>query len=202
AESHTRSVAGSDQVFDAACRKAGLHRADTLHELYDFSKALALLPRPRGSRLLVVTSSGGSGILATDAAQRSGLRVDPLPAEAAQHLRQGLPSQCVIGNPLDLTGDTDAERYYRAVTLAMEHDLADLVLLVFGDPIPGAAEVAAQLKDKTGLPVAACYLGGGEDEGPETLALHRAGIPVYVTPERAARALAARAGLTWHRSTG
>src|SRR5213593_3832220 len=111
AESHTRSLAGSDAIYDGVFRQLGIHRASSLEDLYDFAKALAYLPAPRGPRMLIVTSSGGSAIIATDVAEEEGFSVSPLPPNLAERLREILPAHCIIGNPLDLTGDADAERY-------------------------------------------------------------------------------------------
>ncbi|HEX7580534.1 MAG TPA: CoA-binding protein, partial [Thermoanaerobaculia bacterium] len=77
AESHTRSLAGKDEIYDAVFRQFGIHRASSLEELYDFSKALAYVPSPAGPRMLIVTSSGGSAIIATDVAEENGFRVSP-----------------------------------------------------------------------------------------------------------------------------
>jgi len=139
AESHTRSLAGKDEIYDAVFRQFGVHRASTLEELYDFSKALAYLPPPAGPKMLIVTSSGGSAIIATDVAEEEGFRVSSLPPELASRLREILPAHCIVGNPLDLTGDTDAERYHKVLAAAEGH--YDVVMTIFGDPIPGASEV-------------------------------------------------------------
>ena len=138
AESHTRSLAGKDEIYDAVFRQFGIHRAASLEELYDFSKALAYVPPPAGPRMLIVTSSGGSAIIATDVAEENGFRVSPLPAPLASRLREILPSHCIVGNPLDLTGDTDAERYRHVIAASRDH--YDVVMTIFGDPIPGASE--------------------------------------------------------------
>jgi len=182
AESHTRSLAGRDEVYEGVFRQLGIHRADDLEELYDFSKALAYLPRPKGRRLLIVTSSGGSGILATDMAENTGLDVAPLPEEMARKLRAVLPKHCIVANPLDLTGDANAEMYRQVVEAAGPH--FDIVGLIFGDPIPGASAVVGT--DPLQLVI---YLGGAEVERHERLLFHRKGIPVFPTPERGIRAL-------------
>jgi acetyltransferase len=182
AESHTRSLAGRDEVYEGVFRQLGIHRADDLEELYDFSKALAYLPRPKGRRLLIVTSSGGSGILATDMAENTGLDVAPLPEEMARKLRAVLPKHCIVANPLDLTGDANAAMYRQVVEAAASH--FDVVALIFGDPIPGASAVVGT--DPLQLVI---YLGGAEVERHERLLFHRKGIPVFPTPERGIRAL-------------
>ena len=186
AESHTRSLAGSDAIYDGVFRQLGIHRASSLEELYDFAKALAYLPAPTGPRMLIVTSSGGSAIIATDVAEEEGFSVSPLPPDLAERLREILPSHCIIGNPLDLTGDADAERYREVLTAAERH--YDVMMSIFGDPIPGASTVMPP-----GRGDLVAYLGGAEVERAERLLLHEKNIAVFPTPERAVRALACHA---------
>ena len=182
AESHTRSLAGSDAIYDGVFRQLGIHRASTLEELYDFAKALAYVPAPPGPRMLIITSSGGSAIIATDVAEEEGFSVVPLPPALSGRLRELLPSHCIVGNPLDLTGDTDADRY-RAVLTAAE-GYYDVVMSIFGDPIPGASRI---------MPPGRCdlvaYLGGAEVERAERRLLQEKKVAVFPTPERAVRAL-------------
>jgi acyl-CoA synthetase (NDP forming) len=182
AESHTRSLAGKDEIYDAVFRQFGVHRASTLEELYDFSKALAYLPPPAGPTMLIVTSSGGSAIIATDVAEEEGFRVSSLPPELADRLREVLPAHCIVGNPLDLTGDTDAERYRKVLAAAEGH--YDVVMTIFGDPIPGASEVI-----RPGRCDLVCYLGGADVEREERGKMHEKKIAVFPTPERAVKAL-------------
>jgi acyl-CoA synthetase (NDP forming) len=182
AESHTRSLAGKDEIYDAVFRQFGVHRASTLEELYDFSKALAYLPQPDGPNMLIVTSSGGSAIIATDVGEEEGFRVSSLPTELADRLREILPAHCIVGNPLDLTGDTDAQRY-RSVLAAAE-GYYDVVMTIFGDPIPGASEVI-----RPGKCDLVCYLGGADVEREERGKMHEKKIAVFPTPERAVKAL-------------
>jgi acetate---CoA ligase (ADP-forming) len=186
AESHTRSLAGKDEVYDAVFRQFKIHRADSLEELYDFSKALAYVPAPAGPRMLIVTSSGGSAIIATDVAEENGFRVTPLPVPLASRLREILPPHCIVGNPLDLTGDTDAERYARVLAASREH--YDVVMTIFGDPILGASGIL-----EPGRPELVAYLGGADVERSERLLLHEKQIAVFPTPERAVKALSCHA---------
>ncbi len=186
AESHTRSLAGRDEIYDAVFRQFGVYRASSLTELYDFSKALAYLPPPEGPRMLIVTSSGGSAIIATDVAEEEGFRVTPLPPDLAARLKEMLPAHCIVGNPLDLTGDTDAERYRKVLEAAAGS--YDVVMPIFGDPIPGASEVITP-----GRCELVAYLGGAEVERAERALLHERKIAVFPTPERAVRALSCHA---------
>ena len=182
AESHTRSLAGKDEIYDAVFRQYGVHRASTLEELYDFSKALAYLPAPPGPRMLIVTSSGGSAIIATDVAEEEGFRVAPLPPALAGKLREILPAHCIVGNPLDLTGDTDAARYRKVLEASEGH--YDVVMTIFGDPIPGASEVI-----RPGKCDLVAYLGGADVERAERVKMHEKKIAVFPTPERAVKAM-------------
>jgi acetyltransferase len=182
AESHTRSLAGRDEIYDAVFRQFGVHRASSLEDLYDFSKALAYLPPPAGPRMLIVTSSGGAAIIATDVAEEEGFRVTPLPADLASRLKEMLPAHCIVGNPLDLTGDADAARYRKVLEASAEH--YDVVMPIFGDPIPGASGVITP-----GRCELVAYLGGAEVERAERALLHEKKIAVFPTPERAVRAL-------------
>lgn len=188
AQSHTKSVAGNDAIFDAACRQSGALKADSITELYDIAKAGALMGKIKSS-IMIITSSGGSGILATDAAELGGMSLSVLSDEDRQAFRAALPSQCIVGNPLDLTGDTDAERYQTAARIAAERNLAENLLLIFGDPIPGAAEVCVALKQTIHPAIIVSYLGGGELGKLESKKLLAQGIATFPTPERAIKAI-------------
>ena len=131
--------------------------------------------------MLIVTSSGGSAIIATDVAADNGFRISPLPAPLAARLREFLPPHFIVGNPLDLTGDGDAERFRKVIAAAREH--YDVVLTIFGDPIPGASKAL-----EPGKPELVAYLGGADVERAERLLLHEKGIAVFPTPDRAVKA--------------
>jgi acetate---CoA ligase (ADP-forming) len=186
AESHTRSLAGKDEIYDAVFRQFRIHRAASLEELYDFSKALAYVPPPAGPRMLIVTSSGGSAIIATDVAADNGFRISPLPAPLASRLREVLPSHFIVGNPLDLTGDGTAELFRHVIATA--RDDYDVVMTIFGDPIPGASEAL-----EPGNRDLVAYLGGADVERAETLLFHEKGIAVFPTPDRAVKAVSCHA---------
>lgn len=189
AASHTSSLAGRDEVFDAACRQVGIVRVADIESLYDSAKAVQSLELDGGSRVMIVTSSGGCGILATDEAEACKLQIPPLPREAVKDLEEAklLPT-AILSNPLDLTV-APAEHFEAAVMATRGHDVADIYLLIFGDPIPGATEVVKKLKARMGARFAVAYLGGGDVEKKERLLMHAAGIPVFPTPQRAIRAI-------------
>jgi len=191
-ESHTKSMAGRDVVFDAACRQSGIVRAKNLEELYDFAKAFAYLKTFTGERILIITSSGGSGILATDVLESNGLKVFEVDEELKSRLRELVPAHGILDNPIDLTGDATAEMYLNVFKASF--DYADAFLLIFGDPIEGAADAVIEISEianKAEKTVVVAFLGGAEVEKAEVAKMHKHGIPVFPTPERAAKVLVA-----------
>jgi len=184
AESHTKSLAGTDEIYEAIFRKYKVCRADNLEELYDFAKALAYLDKPKGRRLLSISSSGGAAILAIDEAEKYGF-TSPIPSAALQkRLRSFLPAHCGVYNPIDLTGDAITDPSLYAKVIAEAKSDYDTSIIVFGDPVHGASDIV------TGKGELVVFCGGADVEREEALKMHRKGIPVYPTPERGVRALA------------
>jgi acyl-CoA synthetase (NDP forming) len=189
AQTHTKSLAGLYEVFAGLAEAAGAVVVNSLEELYDAAKALATLPRPSGPRVCIVTSSGGAGVLATDAGFEAGLGLAQ-PAEGTMVvLRDRLPSYCSVRNPMDLTGDATADLYETVLQMAASDPGIDSFLVIFGDPIAGAAEVIGRARTAISKPIAVAYLGGGEVEETERRVFAAAGIPVYPSSERAMKGL-------------
>ena len=184
AESHTKSMAGSDAVYDAIFKKYKVHRAETLEELYDFAKALAYMKKPPGKRLLTISSSGGIAILAIDEAEKLGFEV-PTPSEdLKQRLRAFLSAHCGVSNPVDLTGDaiTDPSLYARVIKEARSE--FDAMVVLFGDPIHGASNMVTPGESELVI-----FCGGADVEREESVLMHKKGIPAFPTPERGIKAL-------------
>ena len=139
--------------------------------------------------MLVITSSGGCGILAADTAEENGINIVDLSDAVEKELKEILPEPCVISNPLDLTGDAPAERFKETVKVAAKDDNIDFFLLIFGDPIPGAFEVVKELRQEYSKEIVVCCLGGGEIEKEEVKKMNKHGIPVFPTPERVVNAV-------------
>ncbi|MDI6643145.1 MAG: CoA-binding protein [Candidatus Hodarchaeaceae archaeon] len=188
-KSHTRSLAGMDAIFDAAFRQAGVIRASSVEDFYDACKALSTLPRPTGKNVAIVTSSGGSGILATDACEELGLNVVGLPVEVKDALKEKLPPECILRNPLDLTGSAVSEMYDAAASALASSGAVDSILMIVGDPMPGIAEVISKNLQR-GKPIVPVMLGGGKAETEERAKLRELRLPVYSCPVRGAKALA------------
>lgn len=188
-ESHTGSSAGNYEIFKSACRQAGLIEVDSRGELYGISKAISTLSKPGNKNTIIITSSHGSGVLALDAAEDLDLNLMDLPEKALDRLKKALPSECILGNPLYLTGSATAEMYDEAIKiLARYKDVQNLVVIV-GDPISGVSEVIKERFDRlTMVPV---MVGMGEEGKEEIEKLKEEGIPVFPDPEGAMKALAA-----------
>jgi len=188
--SHTRSLAGSDAIFDAVFKQVNIIRADNVEELYDVCKGFVSLPLPKNKNVVIVTSSGGCGILATDACEELGLDVVDLPSKVRDILKDKLPPECILRNPLDLTGSATSQMYDEVLTALNTADNINSIIVVVGDPMPDIAEVITKHfnQGKTLVPV---MLGGGEVEVKERKKLQKMHIPTYQDPARAARTLAA-----------
>jgi acyl-CoA synthetase (NDP forming) len=183
AESHTKSLAGADAIYDSLFAKYGVCRAYTIEEFYDFAKAFAYLKPPKGNRILFVTTSGGSAILATDQAEQEGLDVATLPADLAEEIAPLVPAHAIKANPIDLTGDANAQMFAEVIQKTRAH--YDTLGIIFGDPVENASQVVTPGSNELVI-----FLGGAEVERRERELMHLRGIPVYPTPERGIKALA------------
>ncbi|MDX9787972.1 MAG: GNAT family N-acetyltransferase [Desulfobacterales bacterium] len=191
AASHTGAMAGEDAVYDAAFKRAGIVRVDTIEELFDCAELMAKQPRPRGPRLAILTNGGGPGVMATDTLARYGQEPAPLDAETFQALDSFLPTFWSKGNPIDILGDASAERFHRALEICFASKNLDGVLVILApqaltDPL-SVAEVLASATKGRRYPVFTCWMGGKSIEV-AVERLNHAGIPTYDTPERAVRA--------------
>jgi len=188
--SHTRSLAGVDKIFDAAFKQVGIIRAGGVEELYDICKGFARLPPPKGKNVVVITSSGGAGILATDASEEMDLNLVNLPDKARSTLKEKLPPECALRNPLDLTGSATSQMYDEVLAALGAEPEVHSVVMIIGDPMSGITEVILK-HFKAGKTIVPVMLGGGSVEVEERAKLQRANVPVYSDPTRAVRALAA-----------
>ena len=191
AASHTGALAGSDVVFDAAVRRAGMLRVDTLEALFDAAETLAHPHPQRGERLAIVTNGGGAGVLAADAIALGGGKLAQLDEATMAALNQCLPATWSHGNPIDLIGDAPVQRYQDALRILLAAPEVDAALFIHAPTaLVPAADIAAAclpLVERTQKPVLACWLGG-----PAVAAARgswsAAGIACFSTPERAVAA--------------
>lgn len=197
AASHTAALAGNDQVLDAAFRQLGFLRVEDLEEMIDVATAFAQPKRPAGPRVGVVTSSGGAGIAAADALTRAGLSVPTLTGEVRRSLEAILPAFGSAANPVDVTAqiivDTDLCR--DSLRIMAESSDLDILLVCFttlgGEAAERMVHSLIEFARETPKPILVSKTGA-EDLAPGlTHRLLNAGIPVFRTPERAARAAGA-----------
>lgn len=183
--SHTKSIAGKSEVFDGLCKQYGFVNVKNVTELYDYSKGFSCLKKVGGKNVLIVTSSGGSGILATDECSEAGLNLMSLQQEIEEKIKAGLGQHCSVKNPIDLTGDATAAIYEQVVKDSAEDPNVDIILVIFGDPLEDVGNAMIRLDQKIKDKLVICFLGGGELQEIETHKMHGAGIPVFPSPERA-----------------
>jgi acetyltransferase len=191
AASHTGAMAGEDAVYDAAFRRAGIVRVATLEDFFDCAELLDKQPRPSGKRIVVITNSGGPGVMAADTIAAYGLELSSLETESLERLDRILPSYWSRGNPIDILGDATPDRYVKVIDCCFRAREVDGMLVILNpqamtDPSDIAADVAKHLKGKPYLVVTSVM--GGVDAEKAREVLNRAGIPTYDTPERAIRA--------------
>ncbi|NUO73574.1 MAG: bifunctional acetate--CoA ligase family protein/GNAT family N-acetyltransferase [Frateuria sp.] len=188
AASHTGALAGSDAVFDAAVRRAGMLRVDTLEDLFDAAQTLAHQKAWRGERLAIVTNGGGAGVLAADALALARGQLAQLSPQTSQALDGCLPPGWSHGNPVDIVGDAPVQRYRDALQVLLAAAEVDGVLFMHAPtaivPPDAIAEACLPMLRAAGKPVLSCWLGGPTVQAAQRV-FGDAGLPCYASPERA-----------------
>ena len=193
ATSHTGTLTGSDEVFDAALRRCGVLRVQSIADLFYMAETLARQPRPRGPRLTIITNAGGPGVLATDALIAHGGELAPLSAATIEALSEFLSPHWSHSNPIDILGDSGPHEFARTVEIAIRDPNSDGLLAILAPQgMTDPARVAERLKPYArgyGKPVLASWMGG-KMVAPGIEALNASGIPTFSFPDTAARAFA------------
>ncbi|MFZ0978667.1 MAG: bifunctional acetate--CoA ligase family protein/GNAT family N-acetyltransferase [Candidatus Acidiferrales bacterium] len=191
ASSHTGALSGSDEVFDAALRRCGVLRVRSISDVFHMAEVLSKQPRPAGPRLMILTNAGGPGVLATDSLIGNGGELAQLSDNSRAAFDRLLPPHWSHGNPIDILGDADPERYARALEIAMHDPGSDGLLAILApqgmtDPASVANRLAPYAKGQR-KPLLASWMGGMEVEKGRGI-LNAAGIPTFDYPDTAARA--------------
>ena len=163
AASHTGALTGSDDVLDAAFRRVGVLRVDTIAELFDLTELLGKQPRPAGPHLAIITNGGGPGVLATDALIECGGQLAELSPQSFDALNKLLPPHWSRGNPVDILGDADADRYERAIEIVARDENNDgLLAILTPQAMTDSSGTAGKLSSfgKLGKPFLATWIGG------------------------------------------
>jgi acetyltransferase len=190
AMSHTGSITGNDAVFDAAFKRAGIMRVNTIAELFDCTQALAMQKRPLGNRLAVITNAGGPGVIATDALISDNGRLAQLSASTIKKLDKVLPPTWSKGNPVDVLGDAGADRYKESIRLCINDKGIDGLLVILTpqgmtDSV-SVARALVELSRNSEKPVFASWMGE-DDVEPGRRVLETGNVPSFRMPEDAVR---------------
>ncbi|HEX5375657.1 MAG TPA: GNAT family N-acetyltransferase [Solirubrobacterales bacterium] len=192
ASSHTGALlAASDSATDALFEQAGTIRAETLAEMLDVASLVSSQPLPAGPRVGIVTNAGGPGIMCADACETAGLEVPPVPDEIRARLREFLPAEASLGNPVDLIATASAEQYRQAIAVLSGWEGIDALIAIFIRPLLTRAEdVAAAIGAALAggprqIPVQAVFMSPVDNAGLSG----SLEVPTHLFPEDAARAL-------------
>jgi acetyltransferase len=197
AASHTGTLTGSHEVFEAACRRSGVLPVNHIDELFSMAEVLAKQPLPQGPHLTILTNAGGPGVLATDALLSGGGALTPLTSQTLAAFSSMLPEHWSHNNPVDILGDADPERYVKALEVAAQDPNSDGLLVILTpqamtDPTL-TAEQLKQYATTTGKPILASWMGGAEVASGTTI-LNRANLPTFPYPDTAAQVF----NYMWH----
>jgi acyl-CoA synthetase (NDP forming) len=192
--SHTATLAGRYGLYQAAIRQSGAVEAYGFDHMIDAAKAVAIMDYPcMGNRLLVVTNGGGMAVAAADQASREGFIMPRVPESVRERLKQSFPPFFVMHNPIDITGSGRDQDYYTALTEALPHYDAAVVIVLMGATTvtESVTELISRACHDAKKPVTCCMLQGLGYTREAMSVLLKLGIPVYPSPERAVRALSA-----------
>jgi acetyl coenzyme A synthetase (ADP forming)-like protein len=194
AASHTGALAASDAAFEAAFEKAGILRADSAEQMFNWARALANCPLPKGKRIAVLTNAGGPGVIAADAIEDHGLQLAQLSDATLKGLSSVLPPAAGIDNPVDMLASASPEIYADCLKLLLNDENVDGALVILPPPPMFKAEDVAEkvvvVIKQFYKPVVVALLGSTLIQGARSK-FESSGVPSYPFPERAISALGA-----------
>ena len=188
AMSHTGAMAGDDQVYDAAFKRAGVIRIKGIEDLFNTAEVLHSKNLPKGLDLAVITNAGGAGVIATDSILESGGKIAQLSEDSLKTLDLNLPKYWSKSNPIDVLGDADTGRYVMAVNICINDPNVHGIIIIYtpqGAANPEElAKAIADISKKSYKPIITVLMGGMKVEGAKKITLEN-NIPTYETPEEA-----------------
>ncbi len=192
ASSHTGALAGNDFAFDAAFEQSGIIRVDTMQDLFDVGRAFSKLQLPNNTNVAVITNAGGGGVVTADSIEKYGLNMAKFSDETIEKLKQCMPPEGSINNPIDVLGDASPERYQKTLEAISQDDNVDSIIVITcptaaADPI-GIGKEILNVRGKTKKPMLVVNMGGITFEKINE-ELRQNGIPTYVFPETAVKIL-------------
>jgi len=166
--SHTGSMAGSIEIFNALFKQTKLIKAENLLELFSFARIFSRVQKPKGKRIQIITDGGGYGVLAADAVAANNLVLAKATKKTIEKIRKIMPSHIILGNPMDLTGDVTNERYKTAINACLEDKNIDILLVIVLYQVPlldsKIVEVIAELNALKKKPIIVLSVGGTYSE--------------------------------------
>ena len=196
ASSHTGAIAGSERAYETGLQQAGVLRARSVQELFDYARALSGLPAPESGDVAVVTNAGGPGVLTTDAVGDSTLEMASFTEKTVETLSELMPEEANVYNPIDIIGDAGAERFGEALDTALADPNVGSAVVVSAPTAvlsyDELAEIVIETRKRHGTPVVTSMMGGERARVAEA-ELRESGIPNYFDPARAVSGLDALA---------
>ena len=186
--SHTGSLAGEYEVYKGAFKQAGIVLVDSLEEMFDTAKMFEKIENKNKKRIQIITNGGGYGVLMSDALEENKLELAEMNPENKSYLREKFPRAVSIGNPIDLLGDADAQRYKIALEVCEKDKNIDLIILILLLQTPGIDEKIIEVAKHVKKPVLVVSTGSHSKQI-ISKKLEKAGIPVYAYTDQLARAL-------------
>lgn len=194
ASSHTGSIAGSYEAYRAAFRQVGVVEAESNRELLDYGRSFAYQPLPSGRKVAVVTNAGGPGVITADEVSEHGLELADFSEATRRKLRESMPEEASIGNPMDVIGDAGHDRYRNALEAVLNDEEVDAVIAVLtpqaNTEIEKTAETIARASSSSNKPVLASFMGQ-QDVSPGVEILEENKVPDFEDPKDAVKVLEA-----------
>jgi acetyltransferase len=188
ASSHTGALAGREAAFDSAFKQSGIIRAHTMGELFNYALGFANQPLPEGPNIAIITNSGGPGIIAADASDKSDLQLVPLHKETIDELRSFLPPVASFYNPIDILGDSGAERYEKTLyTVLKDEKIQGVVVLLTPTAVvdvDATAKAIANIANLVDKPILTSFMGKKSVESGSKILMNY-NVPNYSYPEEA-----------------
>jgi acetyl coenzyme A synthetase (ADP forming)-like protein len=186
AASHTGSLAGVDEICDDAFKQAGIIRCDNVEDMFNIAIAFAYQPLPNSEKIAIITNAGGPGVLTTDEAIKTGLKLAKFSEETTKKFKRSLPSTANINNPIDVIGDARADRYHAAMTGVLQDDDVDGVFVILTPQsmtdIKTIAKEITKIARQYNKPIYTSFMGEA-DVAAGIKILQKHNLPHYVLPE-------------------
>jgi len=193
AASHTGSLTGEDDVYEAAFKRAGIIRVEEIADLFNCAEVLGMQPLPKGPNLVIITNAGGPGVMATDALIGMGGKLARLSPQTMEYLNSVLPPYWSHGNPIDILGDARADRYKAVLEAVLNDENVDGILIIYtaqavADPFEIAKSIVELVKSRgqRGKTILTSFMGK-KDVEEANLFLNANEIPTFSTPEQAVK---------------